>query len=95
MTNRRSPGSGIASALCPGEITRGINIAWKLYKDPKSPPAKQSPPRRPDLAPLDSIARELGVTRQAVDNTIRRALPKCRQWCEMHGYRLEDLLDGC
>ena len=49
---------------------------------------------------LTEIARELGlksrqgspVSHQAVSQIEQRALRKCRQWCDAHGYRLADLL---
>ena len=41
---------------------------------------------------LETIAQELGVTRERVRQIEAKALQKCRLWCIRHGYRLEDLL---
>lgn len=41
------------------------------------------------------VAQSLGLSRQAVEQIERRALIKCRKWCETHGYELSDLVpDG-
>lgn len=73
---------GIAAAI--GVLNR---LPWR-----PPPPAAPGPETRPDLVTYDAIAAELGLTRQAICAIERRALEKCRRWCDRHGYRLEDLL---
>jgi len=38
------------------------------------------------------IAAELGLSTQRVLQIQATALRKCRDWCSLHGYRLEDLI---
>jgi hypothetical protein len=43
-------------------------------------------------ASLEVVAQELGISRELVRRTERRALKKCRAWAALNGYRLEDLI---
>ena len=43
---------------------------------------------------LETIAKELGCTREYVRQIEVKPLAKCRKWCNRHGYRLKDLLRG-
>lgn len=44
---------------------------------------------------LAEVAAELGVSRQRIQQIERRALRKCRTWCEQRGLDLDLLLvDG-
>ena len=40
----------------------------------------------------EEIAAALGVSKERIRQLEVRAIRKCRQWCERHGYRAEDLL---
>lgn len=73
------------------DINAAVAIAYKLFPpQPRRPPVKrkQHPP-----VPLEVIAQELGVSRERVRQIEAKALRKCRDWCERHGYDLVDMLD--
>ena len=40
----------------------------------------------------EEVAAELGVSRERIRQLEFRAIRKCREWCERHGYQPEDLL---
>lgn len=56
------------------------------------PPDPRAPPAAIGMT-LEEIAMALGVSRERVRQIEERALRRCRQWCERHGYELADLLD--
>jgi transcriptional regulator with XRE-family HTH domain len=45
----------------------------------------------PGMSQLE-VASILGVSRETVRRIERRALQKCRAWCDAHGYKLDDLI---
>ena len=40
----------------------------------------------------EEIAVALGVSKERIRQLEVRAIRKCREWCERHGYRPEDIL---
>lgn len=64
------------------DLANAQRIAWKLYRPE---------PRQPTL---EECAQVLGITREGVRLIEKKALAKCRSWCEAQGLDLEDLLDA-
>jgi len=65
-------------------------LHWTPEPAPKRPP----PRRRQTFMEPGEIAAALGVSRQAIAQTEKRALAKCRRYCERNGWQLRDLLRG-
>ena len=85
------------TALCSErDIEEAVGLAWRLYPPQ---PYRRAPERmRATKATyggctLEEVAQHLGVTRQAVQQTEKRALEKCKRWCEERGLDLWDMLD--
>jgi len=49
-------------------------------------------PRNAYCCTLDEVARELDLTKERCRQIQNIALGKCFAWCELHGYRFEDLI---
>ena len=47
---------------------------------------------REDGLTLEEVAAELGVSPERARQIEMRALRKCRQWCQRHGWQFEDLV---
>jgi len=47
---------------------------------------------REDGMTLEEVAAELGVSSERARQIEMIALRKCRQWCQRHGWRFEDLV---
>jgi hypothetical protein len=75
--------------LGAGDLEEVCAAFW--WCDGLSPRVKVEGPKTLHLR-REEIAQELGVTRERVRQIERRALEKCRVWCDRRGYRLEDLL---
>ena len=50
---------------------------------------------REDGLTLEEVAAELGVSPERARQIEMRALRKCRQWCQRHGWQFEDLVPAC
>jgi hypothetical protein len=72
------------------DLAEGLRTAWKLYQP--APYQRRELPKPHGEVSHEEIGRLLGVSKQAVAQLEARALRKCRAWCRLHGYELEDLL---
>jgi hypothetical protein len=79
------------SAASNADIEDACRTAWRLYAV-LGPDRIEVEPVRSGLTPLADIARELGVSRQAVDQWHKPGLRKCRRWCERNGVDFADWL---
>ena len=68
-----------------------IEAAQRLLK--WAPEQRKRSSDKPERT-LTDVAQELGVSTQAIAKTEKRALRKCRIWCEKRGLDLKRLLGG-
>ncbi|MCB1819605.1 MAG: hypothetical protein H6961_11645 [Chromatiaceae bacterium] len=74
------------------DLANAQRIAWKLYRpEPRQPTRTKT---GYGGATLEECAQVLGITREGVRLIEKKALAKCRSWCEAQGLDLEDLLDA-
>ena len=82
---------GRAAICSDSDIAEAVGTAWRILR-PEPPPTRTR--RKPHgEIPLEVIATELGCTRENVRLIERRALAKCRAWCDERGLDLWDMLD--